>query len=87
MRLPSLVLPTETWSSERARELALDQREQPSRRTDQLFVRLLACEYLARIAAAVWISPNAWCGHEWEVHPRVWLATLLGVKVDANSIA
>jgi hypothetical protein len=55
--------------------------------TDQLLARLLACEFVAGIAAALWVSPYAWSGHEWNVHPHVWLATLLGDKVVANSIA
>ena len=62
MRLPSLVLPSETWSSERARAWALEQREQQYRRTDQLFVRLLASEFVAGIAATARISLYAWSG-------------------------
>ena len=87
MRLPSLVLPAETWSSPRAQALALEQREHQYRRTDQLFVRLLACEFVAGIAAAAWISPYAWAGHEWEVHPHVWSATLLGGLIVSLPIA
>lgn len=78
MKIPPLQLPTENWSSERARALAWEQREQQYRRTDRLFLRLLAVEYVACIATAAWISPYAWAGHEWEVHPHVWSATLLG---------
>jgi PAS domain S-box-containing protein len=87
MRLPSLVLPTETWPSERARALAQEQRELQYRRTDQLFVRLLACEYAAGIAAAAWISPSAWSGNEWAIHPHVWSATLLGGLIVSLPIA
>ena len=79
MNLFSLFSPTDdSYSSERARQLALEHREQQYRRTDRMFAGLLVFEFVAGILAALWISPYAWAGHEQEVHPHVWSATLLG---------
>lgn len=69
MKFPTLQLPTDSWSSARVRELALEQRDQQYRRTDQLFARLLAVEFIAGVAAAaLWISPYAWSRSQWDVH-------------------
>lgn len=47
-------------------------------RTDRMFAWLLAVEYLAGIAAALWISPFTWVGATSYVHVHVWAAVLLG---------
>ncbi len=72
---------SETFSTERARQLALEQRTQQYRRTDRLFAGLLAFEFVAGIAAALWISPFAWAGAARQVHPHVWSATWLGALI------
>ncbi len=81
MNLQSLLAPTDNWSSERARQLALEQRDQQYRQTDRLFAGLLVFEFVAGILAALWISPYAWVGYENEVHPHVWSATILGALI------
>ena len=48
------------------------------RRTDRLFAKLMVFQYLAGIAAAIWVSPRTWAGSESSVHAHVWAATLLG---------
>ncbi|MFN0206591.1 MAG: response regulator [Planctomycetota bacterium] len=47
-------------------------------RTDRLFAGLLFVEWLAGIAAAVWISPKSWVGSSSSTHLHVYLAVLLG---------
>ncbi len=46
--------------------------------TDRLFAGLMAFEWLAGIAAALWISPRTWEGSNSQTHPHVWAAVLLG---------
>jgi methyl-accepting chemotaxis protein len=48
------------------------------RGTDRLFAGLLACEWLAGIAVALWVSPSTWAGLESTTHPHVWVALVLG---------
>ncbi len=81
MDLRSLFSSSETFSSERARILAIEQREQQYQLTDRLFAGLLAFEFVAGIVAALWISPFAWAGPDRQLHPHVWSATLLGALI------
>lgn len=46
--------------------------------TDQLFARLMIVQWLAGIAAALWISPRTWIGDSSQVHIHIWAALLLG---------
>ena len=48
------------------------------RRTDRLFARLMILQWLAGIAAAIWISPRTWAGATSELHLHVWAAFVLG---------
>jgi hypothetical protein len=56
----------------------VSQQESIYRHTDLLFAPLLALQWLAAIAVAVWISPRAWLGTTSEIHPHVWAAIFLG---------
>jgi len=47
-------------------------------RTDRMFARLLVIQWLAGIAAALWISPKAWEGEYSHTHIHVWAAIFLG---------
>jgi two-component system sensor histidine kinase/response regulator len=55
-----------------------EQRTRVFQRTDRMFAGLLACEWLAGIAAALWLSPRAWAGLESYPHPHVGAAVFLG---------
>ncbi len=68
----------EILSSERGRQLAQEQRTRQYRFTDRLLAGLLAFEFLAGIATALWISPYAWQGTNRQLHPHVMAAVLLG---------
>ncbi len=62
----------------RAAELFDAHQQSLFRRTDRLFAGLLVFEWLAGVAAALYISPTAWAGLTSQTHPHVWQALLLG---------
>ncbi len=62
----------------RANLLFLEQRRLIHKRTDRLFAGLLVFQYVAGIAAAIWISPRTWAGTVSQTHIHVWAAVLLG---------
>ena len=46
--------------------------------TDRMFAVLLFVEWLAAVATAVWLSPRAWEGLDYRIHPHIWAAVFLG---------
>ena len=46
--------------------------------TDQLFAKLMICQWIASVLLALWVSPHAWSGLSSHVHLHVWLAIFLG---------
>jgi PAS domain S-box-containing protein len=62
----------------RAEALFAAHRAAVFRHTDRLFAALLAAQWLAGVAVALWVSPRAWVGAEGRVHAHVWAALLLG---------
>ena len=63
---------------QRAAELFRTAENDLHRHTDRLFARLMIVQWLAGIAAALWISPLTWIGESSQVHIHVWAAILLG---------
>jgi hypothetical protein len=59
------------------------QQESIYRHTDFLFAPLLALQWLAAIATALWISPRTWIGTTSEIHPHVWAAIFLGGVISS----
>ena len=55
----------------RTAELLGEQRQRIYRHTDRLFGWLMLFQWLAGIAAAIWISPRAWAGAASQIHPHV----------------
>jgi two-component system, sensor histidine kinase and response regulator len=51
-------------------------------RTDRLFAGLMPIQWLAGIAAAIWLSPVAWAGATSWVHVHVYTAVLLGGTIS-----
>lgn len=47
-------------------------------RTDRMFVLLMALQWMAAVATALWLSPRAWSGMQSSIHIHVWAAVLLG---------
>jgi len=66
----------------RAAELFARDRDEIFRTTDRWFVVLLAFQWLAGIAAALWISPRTWSGPMSQVHVHVWAAVFLGGAIS-----
>lgn len=63
--------------SQRTEALFEAHRQSIFRRTDRLFAGFLVIQWLAGIAAAVWISPRTWHGQYSQTHPHVWAAVFL----------
>jgi two-component system sensor histidine kinase/response regulator len=71
------------FSSPRADELFDQHRHQIYRRTDRLFGRLMIVQWVAGIAAAVFIAPRTWAGQTSYVHIHVWGAVFIGAAISA----
>ena len=71
----------------RARVLFLAHRDGIVRQTDRLFAGVMAFQWMAGIACALWVSPRAWSGMSSHVHPHVWAAIFLGGAVSSLPIA
>ena len=55
-------------------------------RTDRLFAGLMAFQYVAGIAIALWISPRTWIGGQYALHVHVIAAAVLGGLVSSVPI-
>lgn len=55
-------------------------------RTDYMFAGLMVLQWLAAIAATLWISPKAWVGETSYTHPHVWAALFLGSAISSLPI-
>jgi PAS domain S-box-containing protein len=56
------------------------------KRTDRMFAGLMALQWLAGVAAALWVSPKAWEGTASHTHPHVWAAVFLGSAISSLPI-
>src|SRR5256885_1514622 len=56
------------------------------RRTDRMFAALMTLQWLAGVAAALWVSPKAWEGMVSHIHPHVWAAVFLGGAISSLPI-
>jgi signal transduction histidine kinase/CheY-like chemotaxis protein len=71
----------------RAAELFARDRDEVFRTTDRWFAVLMMFQWLAGIAAALWISPRTWSGPMSQVHIHVWAAVFLGGAISFFPIA
>src|SRR5437868_5428653 len=69
--------------SERTTALFEESQLQILQRTDRMFAWLMVFQWLAGIAAALWISPRTWIGATSQVHMHVWAAILLGGAISS----
>src|SRR5882724_6874578 len=67
-----------TLEGERTTELFEESQHQIHQRTDRIFAWLMVFQWLAGMAAALWISPRTWIGATSQLHVHVWAAILLG---------
>ena len=56
-------------------------------RTDRMFAALMGLQWLAGVAAALWITPRAWAGATSQMHLHVWAALFLGGAISSLPIA
>src|SRR5713226_7829123 len=78
---PSTDLAEET--TPRATELKVQHQNQIYTQTSRLFTILMLVQWVAGIAAALWISPRAWVGATSRVHLHVWLAVFIGGAITS----
>jgi diguanylate cyclase (GGDEF)-like protein len=71
----------------RVKDLFTDHRQSIFKRTDRMFAALMGVQWLAGIAAALWLSPKTWAGPDSQTHIHVWLAVLLGGAVSLFPVA
>src|SRR5580692_3787586 len=67
----------------RERELVKEHQNRIYSQTSHLFTILMVVQWLAGIAAALWISPRAWAGATSSVHIHVWMAVFLGGAITS----
>jgi signal transduction histidine kinase len=71
---------------ERTAGLFADSERQIFLRTDRLFVWLMVFQWVAGVAAALWISPRTWIGATSQMHVHVWAAIFLGGAISGFPI-
>src|ERR1044072_2287085 len=70
----------------RADELFTHQQHDIYVNTDQLFAKLMFCQWLACIVMAIVISPYTWSGQTKAIHAHVWAAIFIGGAISVFSI-
>src|SRR5258706_15141674 len=70
-------------TSERGAEYYQESLNRMHRRADRLFANLMIVQWIAGIAAALWISPKTWVGVYSQTHWHVWAAIYLGGLITA----
>jgi signal transduction histidine kinase/DNA-binding response OmpR family regulator len=70
----------------RSETLAREHLDQARRGTDRMFAVLFVLQWVAAVAAAIWLTPTTWSGAQAGVHVHVWLALGLGGLLSAAPI-
>ncbi|HEV8589036.1 MAG TPA: PAS domain S-box protein [Pyrinomonadaceae bacterium] len=78
---------TSTTTLDRAGELFAAHQQTIYRTTDRMFAVLMVVQWIAGIAAALWISPRTWIGTVSHTHLHVWAAIFLGGAISIFPIA
>ena len=85
------MMPTERSAGEvlrpRARRLFTEHQQSICKRTDRMFAGLMAIQWVAGIAAALWLSPRTWSGPYSQTHLHVWAAIFLGGAISLFPVA
>src|SRR5580693_8301864 len=69
--------------TQRASELVSEDLNRNYTQTSHLFTILMLVQWIAGIAAALWISPYTWVGSTSQIHLHVWLAIFLGGAITS----
>jgi signal transduction histidine kinase len=86
MHMMATTPPTQNRVDQRADTMRHDLELALWKQTDRLFAALLAFQWAAGVAMAVWISPWAWEGLSRHLHPHIWAAVYLGGLIAAVPI-
>lgn len=78
--------PASESAAHRVKEIFNEHQLHVHKRTDRVFSGLMALQWLAGVAAALWISPKAWAGADSYTHPHVWAALFLGGAISVLPI-
>lgn len=70
----------------RVAEIFDDHQQLVHKRTDRMFAVLMLLQWVAGVAAALWVAPKTWAGAESQTHPHVWAAILLGGAISSLPI-
>jgi len=70
----------------RVAEIFNEHQQVVHRRTDRMFAVLMALQWVAGVAAALWVSPKTWIGADSHTHPHVWAALFLGGAISSLPI-
>jgi len=73
-------------TSARVAEIFDEHKQLVYRRTDRMFAALMTLQWVAGLAAALWVSPKTWAGTESQTHPHVWAALFLGGAISSLPI-
>jgi PAS domain S-box-containing protein len=73
-------------TARRVAEIFNEHQHQVHRRTDRMFAVLMMLQWLAGIAAALWVSPKSWVGATSQTHPHIWAALFLGGAISSLPI-
>ena len=77
---------TSRKTDQRVAEIFDEHKQLVYRRTDRMFAALMTVQWIAGIAAALWVSPKTWAGVESQTHPHVWAALFLGGAISSLPI-
>jgi hypothetical protein len=67
---------------QRVKELFTEHQQSIFKRTDRMFAVLMGIQWLAGVAAALWLSPRTWAGADSQTHIHVWAALFLGAVLN-----
>lgn len=73
-------------TNQRVVEIFNEHQDLVHRRTDRMFAVLMTIQWVAGVAAALWVSPKTWIGPDSQTHPHVWAALLLGGAISSLPI-
>jgi len=74
-------------TARRAAELTAAGLDAGYRRTDHFFAGLLAAQWVAAVALALWVTPQTWAGTDARTHPHVLAAVALGFLIAVVPVA
>jgi two-component system, sensor histidine kinase and response regulator len=86
MTLPANDPASDPSLAQRSAELVTEHQNRIYAQTSRLFTILMLVQWVAGIAAALWISPRTWAGATSQVNLHVWLAVFLGGAITSLPI-